>query len=69
MSRVLITLALACLSLKSQQQAQTFAMNINTATIAELNSLGIPTVPFPQIRAFIAGNLTDKEDTQHRPVG
>jgi uncharacterized protein (TIGR03437 family) len=62
-AKVLITLAalLACPSFLKAQQAQTFAMNINSAAIAEMNSLLIPTPPFPHINVFIAGNVTDRE--------
>ena len=60
MARVLITLALACVSLAAQQ-AQTFAMNWNSAYIAEMNSLLVPTPPFPRVNVFIAGNVTDRQ--------
>ncbi len=58
--RLLIALLFLSVSAVAQSPtAFTFGFNFNSARIAQNNALVIPTLPFPCVYMFIAGNVRD----------
>ena len=56
---LLVLTSVAALAQPTAPAAVTFAINYDTARIAQLQALGLPLPPFPHLDVFIADNLSN----------